>query len=107
MKKQLIAVAAGFLLVGLYGAAWSMEGGPGDGRQNMMEQADANHDGKISFDEFKTSHEQRMQEHFKKMDANGDGFIDKAEVQKGREMMREKMKERMEKRQEMQDSKPK
>jgi Ca2+-binding EF-hand superfamily protein len=48
-----------------------------------------------------------MQEHFKKMDANGDGFIDKAEVQKGREMMREKMKERMEKRQEMQDSKPK
>lgn len=105
MKKHSIAIATGVLLVGLCGAAWAMEGGPGGGREHdrMMEEADANHDGKVSYDEFKAAHEKRMQEHFKKMDANGDGFVDKAEAQKAREMMREKMKEHMEMRKEMRD----
>lgn len=104
--RKVIGIAAGTaLLLALQGAAWAMEGGPGGGREHdrMMEEADANHDGKVSYDELKAAHEKRMQEHFKKMDANGDGFVDKAEAQKAREMMREKMKERMEKRQEMRD----
>lgn len=94
-------------LLGAQGGAWAMmQGGPEGMPGKMMEEADTNHDGKISFDEFKAAHEKRMQEQFKHMDANGDGFVDKTEMEKGREQMRERMKERMEKRQQMQD-KPK
>lgn len=41
--------------------------------------ADANNDGKVSFDEFKAAREQNMQEHFNRRDTNKDGFIDQAE----------------------------
>ncbi|MFA6178131.1 MAG: hypothetical protein WC696_00805 [Candidatus Methylopumilus sp.] len=51
--------------------------------------ADTNQDGKISYDEFRASHEKRMESTFKRMDANGDGFIDEAEKQKMHEKMRE------------------
>lgn len=51
--------------------------------------ADTNQDGKISYDEFRASHEKRMEATFKRMDANGDGFIDEAEKQKMHEKMRE------------------
>ncbi len=37
------------------------------------------------------------------MDANHDGFVDQAEMKKGREQMREHRKERMEKRQQIQN----
>ena len=90
------------LLLAMQGGAWAHEG-MGSGHENMMDQADTNHDGKVSHDEFKAAHEKRMEEMFKKLDANGDGFIDKEEMRKGREMMREKMKEHMQKRQEMHD----
>lgn len=43
--------------------------------------ADANNDGKISYEEFKTAGEKRVERHFKHMDANSDGFIDQAERQ--------------------------
>lgn len=100
MTKYSGFAIAGVLLA-LQGGAWAMEGGGPDAKpHNMMEEADTNHDEKVSFDEFKAGHEKRMQAHFKKMDANGDGFIDQAEAKKGREQMRENMKERMEKRQE-------
>lgn len=88
------------LLLAMQGGAWAHEG-MGGNHENMMEQADTNHDGKISHDEFKAAHEKRMEEMFKKLDANGDGAIDKDEMHKGREMMRERMKEHMQKRQEM------
>jgi Ca2+-binding EF-hand superfamily protein len=39
-------------------------------------EADANKDGKVSYDEFKAAREKNMEEHFKRRDTNGDGFID-------------------------------
>lgn len=102
MNKH-IGMALGIaLLLALQGVAWAgHEGADGGEHKNMMEQADADRDGKVSHDEFKAAHEKRTEQMFKKRDANGDGFIDKDEMRKGREMMREKMKERMQKRQEM------
>lgn len=103
MFKETILAATTAVLMFFNGALMAMEDGPGEKPGKMMEQADTNHDGKISADEFKAAHDKRSQEHFKKMDANGDGFIDKEEMKKGREQMREKMKERMEHRQEMRE----
>lgn len=44
-----------------------------------MMKADTDRDGKISYEEFRAAREKRDQKHFKRMDANGDGFIDEAE----------------------------
>lgn len=98
MKHRLIAITAACVLAAMGATSWSMEDDATEKRQNLLERADANHDGKVSYDEFKTAREQHLQEHFKKMDTNGDGFVDRAEAQKARESMREKMKARMEKR---------
>jgi len=111
MNKFFAVSAGAALLLALQGTAWAEEPPPpppGEegGHHGMMEKADTNHDGKISYDEFKAFHETKMQEHFKKEDLNGDGFIDKEEARKGREMMREKMHERMEKRHERKDPPP-
>lgn len=84
------------LLLTLQGGAWAMAGGPDGMSLNMMEDADTDHDGKISFDEFKSKREKSMREHFRMLDANGDGFVDKAEAQKGRERLKERMKKRQE-----------
>jgi Ca2+-binding EF-hand superfamily protein len=59
--------------------------------------ADANHDGKVSLEEFKAANEQRMAKRFKRMDANGDGFIDATEKQAMRDKMREFHKKHLEK----------
>lgn len=48
-----------------------------EGKQEMN--ADANNDGKVSYDEFKGAREKHMEEHFKRRDTNSDGFIDQAE----------------------------
>ena len=65
------------------------------GHGEMFKEADTNHDGKLSYDEFKAAHEKHMEERFKKMDTNGDGFVDETEMKAGHEEMREKMKEKM------------
>ncbi len=44
-------------------------------------QVDADQDGKISYDEFRAAQQKRMEHHFKRMDANGDGFVDQSEKQ--------------------------
>ena len=101
-----ISVSAALLLV-LQGSAWAEPPPPpaGEaGHHGFFEDADTNHDGKVSFDEFKAFHEKMLQEHFKKLDANGDGVIDKEEARKGRDDMREKMHERMENHRERKDS---
>lgn len=41
--------------------------------------ADLNNDGKVSYEEFKAAREKYMEEHFKRRDINGDGFIDAEE----------------------------
>ncbi|MBU3736987.1 MAG: hypothetical protein FGM62_08435 [Methylobacterium sp.] len=56
----------------------------------MLGKADANHDGKVTFDEFKAMHDARVQEHFNKLDANGDGAIDKSEAEQARQARGEK-----------------
>jgi hypothetical protein len=48
-----------------------------DGKHEMN--ADANNDGKVSFDEFKAAREKNMEAHFKHVDTNNDGFIDDTE----------------------------
>jgi len=101
MSRQIGIVVGMTLLIGL-GTAWA-DDMPGNNRETMMERADTNHDGKISREEFKAAHDKRVDEMFKKMDSNGDGFIDKDEMHKHRETMRERMKEHMQKRQDMHD----
>ena len=60
----------------------------------MIEEIDQNADGIISEDEFIS----RSRERFLSLDADGDGQVNKEEVQKHRESMRSKMKERMKER---------
>ncbi|MCA9246361.1 MAG: hypothetical protein KDA42_04570 [Planctomycetales bacterium] len=63
-------------------------GGPGRFAQAMMErlkQLDTNGDEKISRDE--ASKAERLKEHFDKIDANGDGNLDKAEIKSHMEQM--------------------
>ena len=61
--------------------------------------ADANNDGKVSYDEFKASREKHMEVHFKKADSNGDGFIDQDE----KKAVKDKMKKRHERRKDRRD----
>ncbi|MFW5432665.1 MAG: EF-hand domain-containing protein [Methylophilaceae bacterium] len=58
------------------------EGGETEKREMK---ADANNDGKVSYEEFKAARIKHMEEHFKRRDANGDGFIDAAEKKAARE----------------------
>ncbi len=56
----------------------------GESEKHEME-ADANKDGKVSFEEFKAARVKRMEEHFNRRDANGDGFIDAEERKAAKE----------------------
>ena len=68
MKQLLIAMT--LLLVFANALAQSNE------TDNDVMKADANHDGKVSFEEFKAAHEAEMLARFKDKDVNKDGFID-------------------------------
>lgn len=46
-------------------------------RGQRFEQMDADKDGKITYEEFKTFVESKLQERFKALDANGDGVLTK------------------------------
>ena len=89
LKLVLVAIAAvSALQVGSVYAENEM------GHGEMFKDADTNHDGKVSMDEFKAEHEKHMQEMFKKLDTNGDGFIDEAERKAGHESMEKNCKMR-------------
>jgi Ca2+-binding EF-hand superfamily protein len=45
--------------------------------RNILQDADANHDGKVTLDEFKAFRPDATEEHFKKRDRNGDGVLTK------------------------------
>jgi uncharacterized protein HemX len=51
--------------------------------------ADANNDGKVSYEEFKNARDKHMEEHFKRRDLNSDGYIDQAEKKAARESGKE------------------
>lgn len=52
---------------------------PGGKRGQFIEQADANKDGSVSADEFKSFAASKSAERFKKLDANSDGMISQDE----------------------------
>jgi hypothetical protein len=68
MKKYLIAITLLFIAANVFAKA-------GEADSDVMK-ADANHDGKVSFEEFKAAHEAEMLARFKDKDVNKDGFID-------------------------------
>ena len=81
-------------MLGLF-AFGSVYAGDGEGchkHGDDMKKSDVNNDGKLSYDEFRTSHEKRMEKHFKRMDVNSDGFVDAGEKQAARDKMREMFK---------------
>ena len=71
-------LAAGYMLAAA-GEGKCGEGKCGEGKCGI-EKMDSNKDGKISMDEAKTAKMADLEQHFKSVDTNGDGFIDKAEM---------------------------
>ncbi len=55
-------------------------GGGRFGKPFDLEAADTDHDGKISWAEFQAAAGAKLKEHFDRLDANHDGFIDKDEL---------------------------
>lgn len=66
-------LAAGYML------AAAGEGKCGEGKCGI-DKMDSDKDGKVSKAEMKAMKDAHVDEHFKQADANGDGFIDKAEM---------------------------
>lgn len=90
MKKHLIII--GLLLITANTLAQAAE------TDSDVMKADANHDGKVSFEEFKVAHEAEMLERFKGKDVNKDGFIDLEEkvVAQEKQKVEERAKEEAE-----------
>lgn len=61
---------------------------------------DTDGDGKVSYEEYRTSKEKAHERQFKKMDTNGDGYIDAAEKQAQKDKMRSMREKRKQKSQE-------
>jgi uncharacterized low-complexity protein len=66
-------LASGYML------AAAGEGKCGEGKCGV-EKMDSNKDGKVSMDEAKAAKMADLETHFKAVDTNGDGFVDKAEM---------------------------
>ena len=98
LVAMLSVFAAGFAYAG------DGEGCDKHGQKGAMKNADTNSDGKLSYDEFRTSHEKRIEKHFKRMDANSDGFVDAMEKQAARDKMREMFKKHHDKMQQEPDN---
>ena len=70
-----LIVTAGMFFTG---QAYAQETPTASKAEHVMK-ADADNDGKISREEFRTAQEARGDKRFQRLDANNDGFIDKAE----------------------------
>ena len=105
MKFRKTSALAAMLSLFAFGFAHAGDGEACDkhGHKDGMKKADTNSDGKLSYDEYRTSHEKRMEKHFKRMDANSDGFVDATEKQAARDKMRERFKKHHEKMQQDSD----
>jgi Ca2+-binding EF-hand superfamily protein len=66
-------------------------GVPLRGVENRFNTMDANHDGKVSYDEFLTDWTARAEQQFKRLDANGDGYITREEFLTPREKLPKRM----------------
>jgi hypothetical protein len=83
MKTTLIALAAAATVLLLTTAlAARAEGDAGDAPRHHpprppLKEMDTNGDGKITYEEFRTAAEKRIQERFQKLDRNGDGVLSK------------------------------
>ena len=81
--SQLAAASPAFQASDLatgYMLAAAGEGKCGEGKCGV-EKMDTNKDGKVSMDEAKAAKMADLEQHFKDVDTNGDGFVDKAERQ--------------------------
>ncbi len=74
MKKKIIIAAV--LALGATPALAEGMGKHHGGKHAMLKQADSNHDGKVSKDEFIAASAQRAEKRFAHMDANHDGILD-------------------------------
>ncbi|MGN6519612.1 MAG: HvfA family oxazolone/thioamide-modified RiPP metallophore [Dokdonella sp.] len=90
--SQLAAASPAFQASDLatgYMLAAAGEGKCGEGKCGI-EKMDSNKDGKVSMDEMKAMKTAHLEEHFKEADTNGDGFIDKAEMDAHHAAMKKK-----------------
>jgi hypothetical protein len=89
MKNTLITLA---LASGVAFSAITVYANHHDGAKHdhstWEQKADSNQDGKISLDEYKAARDQRLEDRFKRLDANNDGFIDAAERDAAKEKWR-------------------
>ncbi len=75
----------------LVGSVHADEHGEKDANNAFMK-ADANNDGRVSFDEYKAAHEARLKARFERRDINKDGFIDMDEKKVAKQKRKEKVK---------------
>lgn len=81
LKSSLIIGASLIGAIAFSSGAYAEDGGdrpnrPGRGdRAEFRKKADANGDGKISFEEFRKAHLAMLDQRFDKLDRNGDGFL--------------------------------
>ncbi len=59
-------------------------GGHGPRHHLGIRKMDANHDGKVTFAEFRAAHLRRLKERFERLDRNGDGVISRADHEDAR-----------------------
>ena len=62
------------------------------GSDNKFNSADKNSDGLISKEEFRVSHQQRMEKHFAQLDLNNDNHLSRDEMKKMFKRMMSKLK---------------
>jgi Ca2+-binding EF-hand superfamily protein len=87
-----MALVAGGALAETAAVAGKSDAWRGDMRakaQARFDQADANHDGKLSFAEMQDAENRRLSERFNKLDANHDGGVSMEEMRQAHERGRE------------------
>ncbi len=90
---KILGITAAFATLGLSNVYADDHAQKADGQKSERGwSSDSNQDGKVSYEEFRAAGEKRMEQHFKRMDANGDGFIDQAEKQAMKDKWSEKRK---------------
>jgi len=104
MRFSKVAVLMSIMGLFAFGQAYANE--EAGHKTNHHVDADTNHDGKVSFEEFKAAHDQMLEKHFKRMDANGDGFIDAQEKQAMHDKMLEMRKKHQEKMHQQTENQP-